>query len=452
MCITLKKTAMVIIIIAMLMSPAYACKSTMISGAEHEGIVSKIALIIGAQFANREIAKNIEAELKAGIVAKKFSHEIRSEEFELKLTNHLRALSGDNHIGLVCDPSAVQRYQAREKSQSSASEKTKDEQNRSQQLAESRVENFGVKKVELKNGDIGYLEMSYFDGHINESKPIFEGAMNLLFGAKAIILDLRRNGGGNSRILPLFLSYFIGPKPTHFATQLTPWKNEKLELFTLENVNGPRFWDKPIYILISGTTFSLAEHVTYHLRAFQHATVIGERSYGGGRAFDPVVIDDRFFIRLPRIEITNALTNAMYEEGKGIVPDVPTTSDDAPNVGYQLAIDDLLKIETDDQERSDLEWLSRTAKSTEQNLTSSPALQWREAKTFGEFKFEIRNINQLWMSFRGLPWVRLQNLVKGYFYDDRSIQRQFAFHQSENGWQVEVHRWGEKKTLIPESP
>ncbi len=451
MFMNLKNTVFVIITSLTLVNPAFACKSEMISALEVKEIVLRIAETVGAQFANREVGKNIEANLRRDIAAGKFSNQMRGEELESLLTNRLRVLSGDNHIGLVCDPIAVKRYQTREKSQISEIERAKDEQNRAQQLAESRVENFGIKKVELKNGYIGYLEMSYFDGHVDESKSVFAGAMNLLFGAKAIILDLRRNGGGNSKILPLFLSYFVGPRPTHFATQFTPWKNEKTELYTLDEVSGTRFLDKPIYILISGTTFSLAEHVTYHLRALRNATVIGERSYGGGRAFDPVVIDDRFFLRLPRIEIINALTNSMYEEGKGITPDVQTTSDEAPAIAYQLAISDLLKGVIDSQERSDLDWVSRTLNSTQPAVTDTRIFNWRGVKQFGEFKFEIRNENQLWMSFRDLPWVRLRNLENGYFYDDRSIQRQFIFNHLENGWQVEMQRWGEKKTIIPES-
>lgn len=417
---------------------------------DSENVVLKLAHVIKEQFANKSIAEDVAATLMADVEAGKYKHIQQAKILETKLTEDLKRLSGDNHIGMVCDPVAVKRYQARAQSSHSESAKVNDEKNRANQLQESRIENFGIKKVELKNGYIGFLEMHYFDGHLEESKEVFAGAMNLLSGAKVIIIDLRRNGGGNSKILPLFLSYFLGPEPVHFATQYTRWKDEEKKLYTIGNVQGARHFDKPIYILTSGTTFSLAEHVTYHLRTFRRATIIGERTYGGGRAFDPVVIDDQFYVRMPRIEIINAADNSMYKEGLGIQPDILTTAENAPAVAYLHAINHLLENETRPQEKSDLQWLRRTVSIENDSPIKNSLPKLVGKKHFGEFTFEIRQNKWLWMSFRGLPWVRLNNLGDGYFYDDRSIQRQFTFSKEKGRWKVDLHQLGEPTKEIYE--
>ena len=60
MFMNLKNTVFVIITSLTLVNPAFACKSEMISALEVKEIVLRIAETVGAQFANREIGKNIE--------------------------------------------------------------------------------------------------------------------------------------------------------------------------------------------------------------------------------------------------------------------------------------------------------------------------------------------------------------------------------------------------------
>jgi C-terminal processing protease CtpA/Prc len=242
--------------------------------------------------------------------------------------------------------------------------------------------------------------MRYFDGFVDESVSVFASAMDLLANSKAIILDLRRNGGGNSKILPLFLAYFLGPEPIHFATRLEHWQHSSYELYTDAEVKGARYFNKPLYILTSSTTFSLAEHVIYHIKAFKKATVIGERTYGGGKAFDPVVVDSNFYLRIPRIEILNAKTNNIYTEGQGISPDVATTSEMALDKAYFLALQNLIANENDENTIEHYQWVKRivAAQALPENIAFSvPNMNGRHR--FDKFEFEIRE-KALWMSFK----------------------------------------------------
>lgn len=327
--------------------------------ADNTQIIDDVANIVEAQFVSPTIAATVATELRQAEFKSKMAAIKDPKEFATKLTKALKAMSGDNHIGIVYSPTDVQRYRIRQQAKTNPTAQKQQASNHAQELAAAAAVNFGIQQVRLLDGDVGYLEMSYFDGFVDESAPMFAAAMNMLAGAKIIILDLRRNGGGNSRILPLFLSYFLGPEPVHFATKTERWNNSTELLFTLSNVQGQRHLNKPIYILTSGTTFSLAEHLTYHLRAFNRAIVVGERTYGGGRAFDPIVVNDDFYLRMPRVDVVNALTKQIYKEGEGITPDVETTSQAAFHQAYLLALNTLENQQKNATQQQYYQWVKR---------------------------------------------------------------------------------------------
>lgn len=407
---------------------------------ENKQVIVITADIIKQQFVSKSVGELVAKELMTANFQLRYGDIQSRQDFAKMLSADLRNLSADNHIGLVYSPQDVERYRAREEAKSNISAKKADDENNAAALSESRQANFGIQQVRILEGDVGYLEMRYFDGFVDESAPVFASVMNLLASSKVIILDLRRNGGGNSRILPLFLGYFLGPESIYFATQNERWQHSSEKLSTRSDVEGARHFDKPLYILTSGTTFSLAEHVTYHLKAFNRATVVGERTYGGGKAFDPVVVNDDFYLRIPRIEMLNAVTNDMYVEGQGITPDVLSTAESALDEAYLLALNKLQANEHDQETINYYQWVKRVAKAQVQPKDldfTLPPLAGRHS--FEEFAFEIRD-KALWMSFRHLPWVELINLGAGYFYDDRSIQRQFSFEQSNGQWRLRIFK------------
>ncbi len=301
-------------------------------------------------------------------------------------------------------------------------------------------------------GGVGYLRLDYFDGWVDESRPTIAAAMDFLSSSDAIILDLRYNGGGNSKIMPLFLSYFLAQDATHFATRVERWKNESQALYTPADAQGARHTHKDIYILTSGTTFSLAEQITYHLKSFGRATIIGERTYGGGNGFDPVVLDDNFYLRIPRIAFNNAITGTIFEEGKGITPDIAVNAQDAKKRAYVEALKKIKRnIQADDPHRQhEIEWAYIIAQARLNKQNANRDKQERQfAGHYDDYIFEARP-DGLWLSFQNLPFVKLERLGKGLYLDERAIQRQFQFFADENHDKnsVLVNRLGHAATQI----
>ncbi|MDN3651794.1 S41 family peptidase [Thalassotalea ponticola] len=430
-----------LLIVSVLFSHAYA--------ADNKQALLQAADVIESQFYSEKVAQSLSSHLRKKEFLKKYSELRDKQEFAEKVSQELRTLSGDNHIGIVYSEKDVKRYKLRAQAQSNKQAEQENARNYQRKLAESKAANFGIQQVRMLEGNVGYIEFSYFDGFVDESTPVYDSVMNFLENSEMVIIDLRRNGGGNSRILPLVLGYFLGPEPIHFADKIERWQNKHTKLLTISSANGAKHFNKPLYILTSGTTFSLAEHFTYHLKAFSRATVVGERTYGGGKAFDPVVLNDEFYLRLPRIEMNNSITGKMFEEGTGLFPDINTSSELAFDVAYLDALKVLKSQNADEENKSYYNWLSRTvgARVNRDSLKFYLPDLVRNHK-FGEFVFEVKS-GELWMSFRGLPWVKLINLGNGYFYDDRSIQRQFLFKEHNGKTELHVFRlWHQPKVIV----
>ena len=59
-----------------------------------------------------------------------------------------------------------------------------------------RLDNFGIRRVERLDGNVGYLDLRRVAVPANAG-PAISAAMELVAGTYALILDLRHNGGGS---------------------------------------------------------------------------------------------------------------------------------------------------------------------------------------------------------------------------------------------------------------
>jgi C-terminal processing protease CtpA/Prc len=111
--------------------------------------------------------------------------------------------------------------------------------------------------------------------------------MESLADADALIFDLRGNGGGDPNMVAL-ISTCLFDKPTHL-NDLYERKGDKTnEYWTLPDIQGQRFADKPVFVLTSKRTFSAAEEFSYNLQNLKRATIIGETT-GGGATQRPAI-------------------------------------------------------------------------------------------------------------------------------------------------------------------
>lgn len=75
--------------------------------------------------------------------------------------------------------------------------------------------NFGIERVERLPGNIGYLDLRNFIA-ADQAGPSMAAARELVQHTDAMIVDLRKNGGGEPSGVALLASYFVD-KHTHLT-------------------------------------------------------------------------------------------------------------------------------------------------------------------------------------------------------------------------------------------
>ena len=101
-----------------------------------------------------------------------------------RVTIHLQEITGDRHLGLRLGGGPGPRREP---------EKRPD---REKMRRMGRLDNFGIRRVERLDGNVGYLDVRRVAGPANAG-PAIAAAMELVAGTYALIIDLRRNGGGS---------------------------------------------------------------------------------------------------------------------------------------------------------------------------------------------------------------------------------------------------------------
>jgi hypothetical protein len=249
------------------------------------------------------------------------------------LTKDLRAVSNDRHLHVDYAP-------FKQPVAAPHDNPTPDDLSRMRhQMADS---NCGFQKVEILPRNIGYLKFNMF-GPPAICAPTASAAMNLLAHTKAVIIDLRENGGGDPAMVDFIVSYFFDTHE-HINDLYNRSDNETTQYWTLPWVPGDRLTTQPVYVLTSHGTFSGAEEFTYDLKNLKRATIVGETTGGGAHPVRGTPIDSHFNIAVPVARPINPVTKTDWE-GTGIVPDYKTSRDDALSAAIKLAES---KVEAED--------------------------------------------------------------------------------------------------------
>lgn len=171
--------------------------------------------------------------------------------------------------------------------------------------------NHGFKQVALLDGNVGLLQLDLMADVDAQSGARATAAMAFLSEADAILIDLRRNGGGSGRMNQLLSTYF-------FAEDDDKWlisnENRRAGSFVQEWTQpyfpGKPLPDTPLYFLVGKETGSAAEGFAYNLQALGRAKVIGEPTAGGAHSGDFEALPGGFVAFIPSGRTINPLTKS----------------------------------------------------------------------------------------------------------------------------------------------
>ena len=206
-----------------------------------------------------------------------------------------------------------------------------------------RLDNFGIRRVERLDGNVGYLDVRRVPVPANAG-PAITAAMELVAGTYALIIDLRHNGGGSPEGVVYWCSYLLEEHPTHLNDIFHADTGETRQFWALPYVPGTRYVDRPVYLLTSSHTFSGGEDFAYTLQALGRAEVIGETTGGGAHPTRPFPISPAVHIGIPFARSINPVTGTNWQ-GTGVVPDVAVPEEQAYDAAYARALRHVLALD-----------------------------------------------------------------------------------------------------------
>ncbi|MFL5789240.1 MAG: S41 family peptidase [Flavisolibacter sp.] len=198
------------------------------------------------------------------------------------------------------------------------------------------LNDFFIMPVKKIKGSIGYLRLDQLiDPKLSGER--LEKSFDSLKGSKAIIIDLRNNGGGEPEMVQRVISHFYKADTlVHINDIYSRRTNSISEYWTLPEMKGVRMPEVPLFILTSKNTASAAEELAYDLQKLHRATVIGEITSGGAHPGDLTPVGERFVMFLSDRNAINPYSKSNWE-GKGVIPDIKTDADKALETAVQLA-------------------------------------------------------------------------------------------------------------------
>ena len=310
-----------------------------------------------------ETAKKMEQAIRERAQKKEYDQITSASKLASTLTGHLQEVSHDKHLRVRYshDPIPERRHNG---------EPTAEERERF--LTFLRQTNFGFEKIERLSGNIGYLDLRGFNPAEFGAETVV-AAMNFLANTDSLIIDLRRNGGGDPAMVALISSYLFDSEPVHLNDLYWREGDTTRQWWTLPYVPGKRYGNKKdVYVLTSKYTFSAAEEFTYNLKNLKRATIIGETTGGGAHPGGPRRINDHFMIGVPTGRAINPYSKTNWE-GTGVKPDVEAPADHALKIAQVAALNKLIEKASDPQRKDQLKSALDTAQKELDELKKNPA-------------------------------------------------------------------------------
>ncbi len=206
-----------------------------------------------------------------------------------------------------------------------------------------RLDNFGIRRAERLDGNVGYLDLRRVAMAANAG-PAVAAAMELVAGTYALIFDLRHNGGGAPDGVALWCSYLLTEEPTHLNDIFNADTGETRQFWSLPYLPGTRYVDRPVYVLTSNHTFSGGEELCYNLQALGRAELIGETTGGGAHPTRGFPVSSAVMIGIPFARSINPVTGTNWQ-GTGVIPDVAVGEAEAYDVAYGKALRHVLGLD-----------------------------------------------------------------------------------------------------------
>jgi retinol-binding protein 3 len=332
-------------------SPAVAQKPVAdpsITPEERSAVIDGIATKLNEIYVFAETARKMSDSLRER--AQEYNSITNAKDLAKKLTADLREVSRDRHLGVMFFPEGAREF---------SPDKMSPEEKKTHREFLEKI-NFGFEKAERMSGNIGYLDIRGFVP-VDLGAETAAAAMSFVANTDALIVDLRKNRGGEPEMIAYVLSYLFD-QPTHLNDLYQRQGDKTQQWWTKPHVPGLRLGGKkPVYVLTSKDTFSGGEEFAYDVKNLKRATLLGETTKGGAHDSRPVKVSDRFMVEMPFARAINPITRTNWE-GTGVAPDIAKPADESLDAAYWMAVDKLIETTSNARQKEDLQRLKAKGK------------------------------------------------------------------------------------------
>lgn len=316
--------------------PAAAAATTL----DAKAVVADVRRILNENYVLPEMRPKLDAALAKGLASGRYDVTDTAILAE-RINADLDAVAYDKHLGMHYD--AEQSTQLAQRPPGAGAD---DAPPTPEEIRFADRFNHGITELKVLPGNIRYMELVGFFWGGEKTQQAYDNAARFLKGGDAIVIDLRKNGGGSPDAVRYLISHFLKadtPIVTFFmrGEQGDTWKS----LAVPTTLAG-----KPLYVLTSGGSASAAEEFIGHVAGFKVGELVGENSAGAGfrNTFFPV--SGGYVISVSVGRAVLASTGKDWE-GVGIAPTVKIDQEKALEAAQVRALQKLAAAATGEEKR-----------------------------------------------------------------------------------------------------
>lgn len=330
---------------ALLSFSAVAAEDTVLNTTDRAAVVQTLVTKINVNYIEPAVAERVGTAIGRKNAEGGYASATSAKAFSTALAKDLRELSNDKHFGAVIDDDFRERSAAAEPPSAARINEWR---------AQAERQGYGIEKIERLPGNVGYIELRNF-GPTEFVGPAYSAAMSLMAGTDALIVDLRRNGGGSPASVAYLMSHFFPLGSERHLIDMYHGPSGETRQFWTVRTAGPRY-DKPLYVLTSPRTFSAGEDFSYGIQAQKRGTLVGETTGGGSNPVGWFAIGQGIVIAIPTSRTTNIVTKTNWEH-VGVKPDIAVPAAQALQAAHAAILRKLASSAKDATERTELQRL-----------------------------------------------------------------------------------------------
>jgi len=410
--VTFRKTVRIFLTLVLLalFSPAWSLRAAQtdnLSREDQEELIKEILGHVEKIYPFPEIARTMALGVTDSLRAGKYTRYTDPAEFAQQLSADLEALSNDAHMGLTYDPPRAAEMRALE-------EKGLENPYAASTLEAERWNNFGFKELRILEGNVGYLDLRTFFA-VKYAGETAVAAMGYFANCNALIIDLRRNGGGWDDMVTFLASYFFDTDAgIVFGIGMSTRDSTFYPSTTSAYVPGTLLADIPLYILVSGGTASGAEAFASIMKNMrENATLVGERTAGAENPLETVIIRDTYILWVPGWKKIFSRAKSGWE-GVGVEPDIEVPADSALDVAHWKALALLMERGADQGQTQRYQWAMDGVKARSGLMTIGKELREVYAGQYGNRTVYLEG-DELYYRYKDRPKRKMLAISREYF-------------------------------------